>query len=136
MILGQVTNATSVGGFRALDDDIVKMDDGLNELILVKAPKVLADYNALVGSLIARDFRPVFPHSPVRLRDPQVPGAGAVDAGRRVRRRNRGGAGDEYSKAHSNHGAEAGKRIKSEKKTRCMKLLMQRVLRVTSYPSS
>lgn len=53
VILGMVTNATSVGGFKALDDDIVKMDDGLNELILVKAPKVLADYNALVGSLIA-----------------------------------------------------------------------------------
>ena len=57
-----VTNATSVGGFKALDDDIVKMDDGLNELILVKAPKVLADYNALVGSLIARDFRPDYFH--------------------------------------------------------------------------
>ena len=62
VILGMVTNATSVGGFRALDDDIVKMDDGLNELILVKAPKVLADYNALVGSLIARDFRPDYFH--------------------------------------------------------------------------
>ena len=62
VILGMVTNATSVGGFKALDDDIVKMDDGLNELILVKAPKVLADYNALVGSLIARDFRPDYFH--------------------------------------------------------------------------
>lgn len=28
VILGMVTNATSVGGFKALDDDIVKMDDG------------------------------------------------------------------------------------------------------------
>ena len=58
VILGMVTNATSVGGFKALDDSIVKMDDGLNELILVRAPKGLADYNAIVGSVIARDFKP------------------------------------------------------------------------------
>ena len=58
VILGMITNATSVGGFKALDDSIVKMDDGLNELILVRAPKALADYNAIVGSLIARDFKP------------------------------------------------------------------------------
>lgn len=58
VILGMVTNATSVGGFKALDDSIVKMDDGLNELILVRAPKGLPDYNAIVGSLIARDFKP------------------------------------------------------------------------------
>ena len=58
VILGMVTNATSVGGFKALDNSIVKMDDGLNELILVRAPKVLADYNAIVGALIARDFKP------------------------------------------------------------------------------
>ena len=38
VILGMVTNATSVGGFKALDDSIVKMDDGLNELILVLEP--------------------------------------------------------------------------------------------------
>ncbi len=58
VILGMVTNATSVGGFKALDDSIVKMDDGLNELILVRAPKGLPDYNAIVGSVIARDFKP------------------------------------------------------------------------------
>ena len=38
------------------------MDDGLNELILVKAPKALADYNAIVGCLIARDFSPSYFH--------------------------------------------------------------------------
>ena len=62
VILGMVSNATSVGGFKALDDSIVKMDDGLNELILVKAPKALADYNAIVGCLIARDFSPSYFH--------------------------------------------------------------------------
>ena len=58
VILGMVTNATSVGGFKALDDSIVKMDDGLNEMVLVKAPKTLADYNALLTSLATRNFNP------------------------------------------------------------------------------
>lgn len=62
VILGMVTNATSVGGFKALDDSIVKMDDGLNELILVKAPKTLADYNALLASLATRNFNPAYFH--------------------------------------------------------------------------
>mgnify|MGYP002859809971 CR=1 FL=1 len=58
VLLGMVTNATSVGGFKALDEDIVKMDDGLNELILVRAPKDLVGLNALLGALLARDFGP------------------------------------------------------------------------------
>ncbi len=58
VLLGMVTNATSVGGFKALDDDIVKMNDGLNELILVRATKDLVEFNALLGSLILRDFTP------------------------------------------------------------------------------
>lgn len=62
VLLGMVTNATSVGGFKALDDSIVKMDDGLNELILVKSPKALADYNALLTSLATRNFNPDYFH--------------------------------------------------------------------------
>ena len=62
VILGMVTNATSVGGFKALDDSVVKMDDGLNEIILVKAPKGLADYNALLAGLATRDFNPEYFH--------------------------------------------------------------------------
>ncbi len=62
VILGMVSNATSVGGFKALDDSFVKMDDGLNELILVKAPKSLADYNALLSSLATRNFNPEYFH--------------------------------------------------------------------------
>ena len=58
VLLGMITNATSVGGFKALDDDIVKMDDGLNELILIRAPKDLVDFNNLIGALLLRDFTP------------------------------------------------------------------------------
>ena len=58
VLLGMVTNATSVGGFKALDEGIVKMDDGLNELILVRNTKDLAEFNALMGGLLLRDFNP------------------------------------------------------------------------------
>lgn len=62
VIYGMISNATSVGGFKALDDSLVKMDDGLNEIALVKAPKVLADYNAMVAALLARDFNSTYFH--------------------------------------------------------------------------
>ena len=62
VLLGMVTNATSVGGFRALDDDIVKMNDGINELVLVRAPRLLTDYNAMLTCLLARDFDPAYFH--------------------------------------------------------------------------
>jgi len=58
VLLGMVTNATSVGGFKALDDGFVKMDDGLNELLLVRAPRDLVDFNNLLGALILRDYSP------------------------------------------------------------------------------
>ena len=62
VILGMVTNATSVGGFKALDDEIVKMDDGLNELVLVRAPKDLIAFNNLIGAILLRDFSPEYFH--------------------------------------------------------------------------
>ena len=62
VIFGMISNATSVGGFKALDDSLVKMDDGLNELALVKMPKSLADYNALLGGLATRTFNPDYFH--------------------------------------------------------------------------
>lgn len=62
VLLGMVTNTTSVGGFKALDDDIVKMDDGRNEIILIRAPKDLTGLNNLIGALLLRDFSPEFFH--------------------------------------------------------------------------
>ena len=62
VLLGMVTNATSVGGFKLRDDGLVKMDDGLNEVILVKAPSGLSDYNGLLGCLASRNFDPQYFH--------------------------------------------------------------------------
>lgn len=62
VIYGMISNATSVGGFKALDDSVVKMDDGLNELVLVKAPKSIQNLNAILGSLATRTFNPNYFH--------------------------------------------------------------------------
>jgi YegS/Rv2252/BmrU family lipid kinase len=62
VIFGMISNATSVGGFKALDDSLVKMDDGLNELAMVRAPKSLADYNTLISGLATRDYNPDYFH--------------------------------------------------------------------------
>ena len=62
VLLGMVTNATSVGGFKALDEGIVQMDDGMNELALVRAPRDIAEFNAILGSLIVRDYPPEYFH--------------------------------------------------------------------------
>lgn len=62
VIYGMISNATSVGGFKLMDDPFVKMDDGLNEIVLVKAPKALADYNALLGGLATKNYIPEYFH--------------------------------------------------------------------------
>ena len=62
VLLGMVTNATSVGGFKALDEGIVQMDDGRSELVLVRAPRDIAEFNAILGSLIVRDYPPEYFH--------------------------------------------------------------------------
>ncbi len=62
VLLGMVTNATSVGGFKALDEGIVQMDDGRSELALVRAPRDIAEFNAILGSLIVRDYPPEYFH--------------------------------------------------------------------------
>ncbi len=46
-IFGMVSNSLSVGGIRMFRDEEVCMDDGLFEVILVRAPRTLADMRAL-----------------------------------------------------------------------------------------
>ncbi len=56
VILGMVTNATSVGGFKAPSRSLVLLDDGLNEVILVRSVKTLADLNGLANSILRWDI--------------------------------------------------------------------------------
>lgn len=50
-IYGMVSNTVSVGGFPALAADQVKLDDGLFEVLLIRAPKTLAELQGLIRAL-------------------------------------------------------------------------------------
>lgn len=52
-VYGMVSNSTSVGGFQGLMNQDVILDDGLFEVMLVKAPKSIADLNGIIASLLS-----------------------------------------------------------------------------------
>lgn len=54
-IFGAITNSLSVGGFKGFTGDHVLLDDGLFEVMLVRQPANLAEFNATVGSLLKKD---------------------------------------------------------------------------------
>lgn len=51
-IFGALSNSTSVGGIVKLDPSEVDLGDGKLELILVKNPKNLAEFNRILGSVV------------------------------------------------------------------------------------
>ncbi|WP_317855568.1 diacylglycerol kinase family lipid kinase [Chakrabartyella piscis] len=51
-IYGMITNSTSIGGFKGLSGDKVKLDDGLFEVVLAKKPKNLSDIHALLQCVL------------------------------------------------------------------------------------
>lgn len=55
-LFGAVTNSTSVGGLVKLKEDMVALDDGLFELLLVPNPTSAAELQALIRSLLLQDF--------------------------------------------------------------------------------
>lgn len=50
-IYGMITNSTSVGGFKNLTGRHVKLDDGLFEVTLIKAPKNPLELNQIIAAL-------------------------------------------------------------------------------------
>lgn len=56
-IYGMISNATSVGGFKNLTGDNVRMDDGLFEVMLVKMPKNPLDFSEIISALILKDVQ-------------------------------------------------------------------------------
>ncbi|MBO5008043.1 MAG: YegS/Rv2252/BmrU family lipid kinase [Clostridia bacterium] len=56
-IFGSVTNTTSVGGIVKLSSDMVKMNDGLFEIVLVKNPANINDLNKIVTGCITSSFK-------------------------------------------------------------------------------
>ncbi|MCM1102057.1 MAG: YegS/Rv2252/BmrU family lipid kinase [Clostridium sp.] len=55
-IFGMVTNSVSVGGFKNITGKHVKLDDGLFEVTLIKAPKNPVELNRIMLALLNRDI--------------------------------------------------------------------------------
>ena len=55
-IFGAITNTTSVGGIVKLSSKIVKMNDGLFEIVLVKKPKNINDLSQILTGLSTSKF--------------------------------------------------------------------------------
>ena len=55
-IFGAVTNSTTVAGLVKLRDDMVSLNDGQFEVLLVKTPKDLIELGNLVGAVLNADF--------------------------------------------------------------------------------
>lgn len=55
-IFGMVSNSTSVGGIKGLSGADVKLDDGLFEVLLIKKPSSLGEFNLTINSLIRREL--------------------------------------------------------------------------------
>ncbi len=52
-IYGMVANSNSVGGFKGITGRDVALDDGFFEMILIKKPKNLVEFNEIVNALLA-----------------------------------------------------------------------------------
>lgn len=59
-LFGAISNATSVGGVLTLDPEVVDMNDGLLELLLVKKPRNPVELTACVTALLKKNY-----HSPM-----------------------------------------------------------------------
>ena len=55
-IFGMITNSLSVGGFKKITGDNVKLDDGVFEVTLIKRPKNPIELNNIMVSLLNRDI--------------------------------------------------------------------------------
>lgn len=58
-LLGLVLNTTSVGGILKFNQEDIKLNDGLFEVLLVKVPKTIAEYNQMIEGLMTSNF--IFP---------------------------------------------------------------------------
>lgn len=53
-IYGMVSDSISVGGFRGIKEDMVKLDDGLFEVMLVKNPRTLEEVSAVLNAILTQ----------------------------------------------------------------------------------
>lgn len=55
-LFGAVCNSTSIGGVMKLGHDVVAMDDGLFELLLIPSPQSLVQLQALIVALLSQQY--------------------------------------------------------------------------------
>ena len=55
-LFGSVTNSTSLAGILTIDKSVVKLDDGLFELMLVEKPQNAMEYSKLLNQVLAKRF--------------------------------------------------------------------------------
>lgn len=53
-LFGMITNSVSVGGFKNITGRHVKLDDGVFEVTLIRAPKNIIELNTIVGALLTQ----------------------------------------------------------------------------------
>lgn len=86
-LLCTVSNSTSVGGIFRFKRDLVSFNDGLFELVLIKAPKDLIELGILAADLlVSNEKTPLMPDSACIRGDHHLSHAARLDAGRRKRR--------------------------------------------------
>ncbi len=56
-IFGAISNANSVGGFKNITGKNVSLNDGLFEVMLIKKPKNLLDFNGIINALLLSDYK-------------------------------------------------------------------------------
>ncbi len=57
-VFGMITNSVTVGGFKKITSENVKLDDGLFEIMLAYKPKTIADCQAIAQSLLTKTYNP------------------------------------------------------------------------------
>ena len=55
-IFGAISNSTSLGGILNLKPDVVDMNDGLLEILLIRAPKNLIELNECIAALTTQNY--------------------------------------------------------------------------------
>ncbi len=55
-VFGAIANSKSFGGIVKLKDELVSLNDGLFEVLLIKMPKTIADLNTIINSLTTSNF--------------------------------------------------------------------------------
>lgn len=58
-VFGAIANSKSFGGIVKLKEELVCLNDGLFEVLLIKMPKTIADLNTIISSLTTSDFNNV-----------------------------------------------------------------------------